>query len=108
MCEFESLYFSDDGYVVRCKETGHYQVAFMSTILTLTEVDFQQFCKLIRTRSGDWEGYVGADTRCVVIPTPAQGINLLFTKKEALQFNNILEEADTENRALSLMRLFKM
>jgi hypothetical protein len=40
VCNFQSLYMNDDGYVVRCKECGPYQLGFSSALLTLLKKNF--------------------------------------------------------------------
>lgn len=105
-CEFQSLYFGDEGYVVRCKQCGHYQVAFMSIILTLTENDFIAFCSIVKSKSVEMDEVMPEHCKCVVIRTPAEGICFLLTRNEASRFSVMLEEADTEAKTLSLIKLF--
>jgi hypothetical protein len=106
MCNFQSLYFNDDGYVVRCKECGHYQVAFSSTMLTLTSKGFAALCKLVKNKCSEADYSFAEHTKSVVIPSPAQGLCMLLTRKEAERFCEILEEADTEATTQSLLNLF--
>ena len=106
MCEFQSLYFNDDGYVVRCKQCGVYQVAFISIMLTLTESDFEAFCKMVKHKCNEEDCSFIEHTKNVVIPTPCYGIYILLTRVEAQKFNGILEDADNEAKALSMINLF--
>ena len=106
MCEFQSLYFGDDGYVVKCNQCGHYQFAFLSTMLTLTEADFQHIAQLVKSKCDDETYALAEHSKSVVIPMPVYGIYMLLTKNEARRFCEILEEADNEEKALNLMSLF--
>jgi hypothetical protein len=106
MCEFQSLYFNNDGYVVRCKQCGHYQIAFGSTMLTLVKKDFEAICKMVKYKSSEKDSSFSEHSKCVVIPTPSYGLHMLLTKNEANRFNEILEEADNEAKALCLLSLF--
>ncbi|MFT3679892.1 MAG: hypothetical protein QM791_06445 [Ferruginibacter sp.] len=106
MCEFDSLYLSDLGYVVHCKKCGVYQVAFASTMLSLNQQDFDIFCGLVRRKYEEENMIYSENAKCVVIPTPAKGVQILLTRKEAENLNSMLEEADNEAKALSLMSLF--
>ncbi len=72
MCEFQSLYFGDDGYVVRCKQCGNYQAGFISTMLTLTENDFYALCKIVRLKNTEPVNLPGY-CKSIILPTPAQG-----------------------------------
>lgn len=106
MCEFQSLYYDDDGYVVVCKDCGYYQLAFGSTMLSLSAEDYIKLCKIVRNKYNYVDFTASENTRNVVIPTPSQGLYLLLTRNEANRLYEILEEADTEEKARSLMALF--
>lgn len=107
MCEFQSLYFSADGYVVRCKECDCYQVAFGSTMFTLAPADFSAFCKMVPGICSLADQPGAENTRCIVIPTPYQGISMLLTRNEAKRFNRILKEAEKEAEVQYLFNLFR-
>lgn len=106
MCEFQSLYFGDDGYVVRCEKCNYYQVAYGSTMLNLTPGDFDILIKVVQRKCAVEEYPVPPHSKSVVIPTPSAGFSMLFTKDEAMRFYEILEEADNEVKAQSLISLF--
>ena len=106
MCHFDSLYYGDDGYVVRCKQCGHYQVAFISTMLTLTENNFQALCKIVQHKCIEADYCFAENSKSVIIQTASEGMYLLLTSGEVKRFNYILEEADNEEKALSLISLF--
>lgn len=107
MCEYQSLYFSDDGYVVRCGKCGHYQLAFASTMLTMTKEDFATFCHIVKTKMKEANEYYTPSAKCILIPAASKSTYLLLTKKEAQRLHEILEEADTEEKAQAMMRLFQ-
>jgi hypothetical protein len=107
MCEFESLYFNDDGYVVRCKKCGYYQLAFGTIMLTLTKKDFETMRNVVQQKCNEGDFSLCEHSKCVCIPTPSTGMYMLLTKNEAKRFNEILEEADNEEKAKSLLNLFK-
>lgn len=106
MCKFQSLYFEDDGYVVRCNHCGHYQVGFSSTMLTLSEIEFQHFFKQVKNKSNETSGESTAHCKVIILKTPSPGICMMLTCREASHFREILEQADSEMKALGLMRLF--
>jgi hypothetical protein len=106
MCEFQSLYFGDDGYVVKCNDCNHYQLAFASTMLTLDKEEFSDMCHVVKQKLQDTDLHFPTEAKCFVIPTAAKGAFLLLTRKEAARLYEILEEADNEEKALTLMSLF--
>ena len=105
-CQFHSLYFSDDGYVVRCKECNNYQIAYLSTILTLNEFDFKALCKLVKYKCTEPDYSCMINSKSIIIQTPSKGCCVIFTRLETLRFNEILEQADSEEQALLLISLF--
>ena len=109
MSEFQSLYFNDDGYVIRCKQCGYYQVAFMSTMLMLKERDFQALYKLVKFKCNE-ESYCDSENiKKIIIHTPAEGFYIFLTKQEAKRFCEILEEADNadnEYKSQAILSLF--
>ncbi|WP_152268609.1 DUF6686 family protein [Agriterribacter humi] len=106
MCGFQYLYNGEDGYVVRCKNCGHYQIAFASFMLTLSQSEFQSFCELVKYKCNE-PGYSLTEySKSIILQTPAQGVFILLTKNEDSRLYQILEEADNEDKALALMSLF--
>lgn len=106
MCEFQSLYFEDDGYVLRCKQCGLYQLAFMCIAITVTQENFCAFCRIVKHKCEEAAYSFAEHSKCIIIQTPAEGICFLLTKKEAKKFTEILEEAENEAKALYLIGLF--
>lgn len=106
MCEFDSLYNGDEGYVIRCKQCGNYQLAFLSTVLTLSENNFESLCKLVNHKCRQVNNTVSDNRKNVAIQTPAEGVFILLTANEVKRFRKILEQADNEVKALSLISMF--
>ncbi len=107
MCQFDSLYFNDDGYVIRCKLCGHYQLGFGNMIISISQNDFEMFCKLVTRKCGEEICPLSEKSKCIIVPTPASGNFMMLTKKEAMQLQKILDEADNELKTQSLLNLFK-
>ena len=105
-CEYQSLYYGDDGYVVFCRQCNHYQIAFISTIITLSEKEFSQLYDIAKNKWTELDTSVAEHSKCVIIETPSSKIHLSFTKGELTKFYEILEEADNEHKAQALISLF--
>ena len=106
MCKFQSLYFEDDGYVVRCNHCRNFQVGFSSTMLTLSEKEYKYFHTQLNHKCIEAAQDLPAHCKVIILKTPSPGICMMLTCKEARRLNVILEEADTEMKALHLMDLF--
>lgn len=105
-CNFQSLHLSGDGYVVLCKQCGCYQVAFISTLFTLTETELTELQQRVLYCCEQPEYMFSADSKSVVINIGASDINMILSKNELLRFRDILEQAVDEARALELISLF--
>lgn len=108
MCEFQSLYHNNDGYVVRCNICGHYQLGFASTLLTLTKNDFTTLCEIVDHKITTKISYENENSKSILIPTPYQGVRILLTRAELQQLYTMLDEADVEEKSQSLISLFKI
>lgn len=105
-CQFKTLYTGEDGYVVRCKECGHYQLAYLCVMVTLDEKEFRSFRRMVQQHYEDSLCITNDFCKCIVIPTPAANTCFLFTKREITRFVQLLDEADNEEKALALMKFF--
>jgi hypothetical protein len=105
ICEYQSLYYGDDGYIVRCRQCGHFQIAFISTMLMLNAEDFGILRNIVAAKMQE-ETHSMPGTKTVVIRTPSKEVSLLLTRAELEKFHSILEDADNEVRADALLRLF--
>ena len=110
MCYFQRLAVSEHGYVVRCNDCRHYQVGFGTAMLTLSQPDFKAFVKLVAEKIL----YVAEDDitiheaiKSVVVPMPYSGMCIVVTKNELQHLQSMLDNADNEAKALSMLELFK-
>ncbi|UAY52487.1 DUF6686 family protein [Ferruginibacter albus] len=106
MCQFQQLYFSDDGYVVRCKKCDHFQVGFASTMLTVNEKDFDILLAIVKKKLNT-EIQTNQLVKSIIIPTPYTGVKILLTQQELQKLHAMLENADSEIKALALLDLFE-
>lgn len=106
-CHFQKLYSGEDGYVVRCRECGHYQLAYLCVMVTLDEKEFQSFRRMVQQQYENSLHITNDLCKCVIVQTPAAGTCFLFTKREIKRFTELLDEADTEERAQLLLALFR-
>ena len=106
MCGFQYLYNGEDGYIIKKKNCGHYQIAFASFMLTLSQNEFQSFCDLAKYKCNEPNHSLAEHSKSIVLQTPAQGVFILLTQNEGVRLCEILEEADNEDKALTLLSLF--
>ena len=105
-CNYQTLFFSEEGFVARCKSCGHYHVAFMSFMFVLPEDAFMELYRETAWRVQCRDGGFAETSKSVMIPTHSRWAFIMLTRKELDVFFNMLEEADNESRALQLISLF--
>jgi hypothetical protein len=107
MCNQQTLFHDDRiGYVVRCNECAKLQIGFGNLMLTFHEEDFESFRKWILKIKAEQQPQQNKACRCIIIPTPCEGMKLLLSKNELNDFSYMLETADTELQSLALLKLF--
>ncbi|HSC54924.1 MAG TPA: DUF6686 family protein [Phnomibacter sp.] len=104
--EFQSLHYSNDGYIVKCKQCRHYQLAFMCLCITIHEEDFPAFRTSVAKKTMEHNTALSDQCKCIMIKTPVAGACFLLTHFEAIKLHNMLEEADVEEQTLSMLDLF--
>jgi len=108
MCHYQTLYHDDTtGYVVRCPECEKIQVGYGNLMVTFSRGDFDDFRWWLKKIKNDQDLSQSRTLRCIVIPTPCEGMKLLLSLRELTDFDNMLETADTELKSLELIRLFE-
>jgi len=105
-CTFQTLFFSDEGFVARCSSCGHFHVAFMSFMFIIPENAFVELHRetMFRMREADFS--FSENSKSVMIPTHTKSAFIMLTRNELMIFSNMLEEADNEYKAVSMINLF--
>ena len=107
MCQYQTLFHNDKiGYVIRCAECEKIQVGYSNMLLTFGMEDFEAFRSWLRKLMDEHTPPPSDTLRCILIPTPCEGMKLLLSTRELKDFNSMLEKADTELRSLAMIKLF--
>lgn len=104
MCSYKALHYNETGYVVRCHQCSHIQIAFGNFTVCHTEEEFQSFKSNVSHFCNQNESHWGCpDFKHITIATPADNVKLLVNAKEILQLNDLLQQAAF---ALEIEKLF--
>jgi hypothetical protein len=107
MCNYQTLYHDDNtGYVVRCLECDKIQIGYGNLMLTVNMEGFGAFHWWLKKIKEEQHPSQIETLRCIVIPTPCEGIKLLLSMRELIEFDKMMEEADTELRSVEMIKLF--
>jgi hypothetical protein len=111
MCRFQTLYYDNDyGYVVKCTHCSNIQIGYGNILITFHESAFGHFkywLKDIEEKRFVPHNSAEAHTKSIMVPTPCEGLNLLFSYTELTDFNRMLDQADTELQSQQMLDLFK-
>lgn len=106
MCESQTLSFNNNGYILLCKHCGNYQVAFMTTVLTFSEEEFDVFVKQVRFRFGKKECVNSKYAKSIVLHTASPIVCLILTRQELNHLNELVEECESELKVQEIISLF--
>ncbi|WP_300597618.1 DUF6686 family protein [Niabella sp.] len=107
MCNFKTLYYAPDGYLIMCNDCQHFQLAFQTTLLTMTAQDLQVFHTLVKENREYSPFDTDPDRKTIYIPTPLEGHGMILNHKELEMLFQLLETAEVNYKTASLLELFK-
>lgn len=108
MCNFQELSYNEEGYVIRCKQCGGYQVYFSGIILSFTHREFKQWVEYLVKYPYPVNNVNEPHAKAAFIATPKVGVMLAVSSIEYTQLQKMVQEADNEVQALELLELFQV
>jgi len=96
MCANKILKHSNCGYVMLCKCCNNIQVAYGTTIVSMTQKEFHEYVNIIDELYNIHNLYGFKDEKTIKIPTAAQGVAMIYSVNELKELLQLL--ADGKNR----------
>lgn len=94
MCEYKILHYNENGYVVKCHQCSHIQIAFGNIAVCQTEEEFHSFKLSISNFCSQNKIDFGCSNfKNITIATPTANVKLLVNAEEIIQLNDLLQEA---------------
>ncbi|HVY73384.1 MAG TPA: hypothetical protein VG890_01060 [Puia sp.] len=106
-CEFQTLACGPEGYVVWCRRCGQVQLAFLTTVLSLSPDELDSFSRQMKRVLYGRDDSAFRNEEFFYISTPLAGVCLCLRHFEAGRLCLLLEEAELEFKAQSLLALFR-
>ncbi|MBO9617410.1 MAG: hypothetical protein J7539_00125 [Niabella sp.] len=107
MCSFRTLYYGEEGYLIVCDECRHFQLAFQTSLFTLTAGDLKILHSLVKQHREYHDGAPGSFQKNIYIPTPLEGYGMILDIKELQLLFELLETAEINFKTMGLLELFK-
>lgn len=107
MCNYQTWFHNaESGYVVECVQCNKLQVAFGNLAITLSAAEFENFRQYLQQAVAGRDYTGNNKIKTVMINTPAPGICFLLSEDELQGLQQMIEYADNEMKADSLLKLF--
>ncbi len=107
MCQYHTWFRDEEqGFVVECAQCHKIQVAFGMLLASFSESEFHRFRSYIRTRLYETIPDAHINDKTIMLNTPCESLNLLFSYRELNDFHEMLEQADTEMKTQKMLQLF--
>ncbi len=92
-CAYKILHRNKYGYVIKCHECGHIEMAFGTTALMLTYDRFSEFTETLREYYEAYRHTAVVHQKVIRIPTPLHSIRLVYSLRELKRLLYLLEMA---------------
>ncbi|GAA4460672.1 hypothetical protein GCM10023093_03710 [Nemorincola caseinilytica] len=92
MCNYNTLKNCRHGYVVQCRNCDHIQVAFGTTILSLTRAQYYEYLAQVQEQYDEHHKIMPWDQKAIHLPTAAKGVAMIYTVSELHILLDMLKE----------------
>ncbi len=93
-CSYLTLYYSKDGYVIKCVYCHKIQLAFGNIILNLSLDEFQNFRYQTIDKLNENKSTGFPDQRNISFPTASTNIRMVFSFKDLGLLYEMLQQAN--------------
>lgn len=103
MCKQKILSHNENGYVASCSKCSHFQIAFISTILMLTEAQFSEFASQVSNQLHYSERQTDENHKTFCIHTFSINTRLILSLNELRKLVYLVEEANASLQVNNLL-----
>jgi uncharacterized HAD superfamily protein len=93
-CTYQTLYYSKDGYVVKCVHCNKFQIAFGNVLINLTPEEFQNFRHQTTEKIKDNKFVDFPDQKNITFYTDSHNIMLVFSFSDLEILYEMLQQAN--------------
>jgi hypothetical protein len=91
MCNYQTLYHGNAGYVIRCQQCKGIQLAFGTTVISFNLEEFECFKKMV-TQLADDHIYSSEHEKSICVPLPVDHVMMLLTPVEIVTLAEMTSE----------------
>jgi hypothetical protein len=103
MCNYATLINCGQGYVIRCNKCDRIQVAFGTSVISFTRVQYEGYVVLVDDKYKEYRYTRCREEKVVTIPAPVAGVSTILTVRELCMLRYLLLEG---RRKLTQIELY--
>ena len=103
MCKQKVLSHNEHGYVVLCKNCQHYHIAFGTTVLSLSEIQYEEFKSQAQEQFNFHKDDAFPQQKVIQLPTFSTNVIMVLSFNELLKLIELIEEANILNQVDKLI-----
>ncbi|WP_212001974.1 DUF6686 family protein [Chitinophaga sp. HK235] len=92
MCNYQTLYHGQNGYVIRCPHCKGIQLAFGTSVVNLAPEEFSCFADMVVRLSDGKEACYPENEKSICLPLPADHVMMLLTPAETGRLASMVME----------------
>ncbi|MGN7820102.1 DUF6686 family protein [Chitinophaga sp. 22536] len=103
MCNYQTLYHSSHGYVIRCPHCKGIQMAFGTSVVNLAPEEFFCFADMVVRLSDNIDPLYQEHEKSVCLPLPADHVMMLLTPVEVNALARMVMEVQALLEAYAIL-----
>ncbi len=103
MCRYNKLHQCRYGYVIECRQCRCIQVAFGTSLLTLSPGQFNEFVDIVGKLATVQHSVAFPDQKAIIVPVESTRINMICSSTELKQLQQLLLRG---RNSLEMSKLF--
>jgi hypothetical protein len=108
MCQYHTWFRDDNiGFVIECNDCKKIQIAFGMVMIRFEEAAFHRFRQYVESKLAGLETMENIHDKTILVHTPCESMNFLFSRQELSDLHKMIEQADTEMKTQKMLHLFQ-
>ncbi len=93
MCKHRILAHNDNGYIVLCKKCNHFQITFGTTVICLSEIQYEEFKLQVEDQLNFYKDDGCPQQKIIQLPTFSVNVQIVLSFNELVKLIELIEEA---------------
>lgn len=93
MCSYKILFHKASGYIVKCNNCEHYQIAFGTMVFTISTINMESLHHQVKKLNSSKNQAKRSHNERIQIKLPCESVIMALNADELNQFHNMVDEA---------------